>query len=109
MRRITCCQPWPATVTGRKPVLIVGGVLAILSRVLIEPLLTQGSTWGVALFLCNELFLMGVTFAPMGTLLPELFPTHVRYTGASAATAWAALSGPKRHRSLRRNWWRWAD
>jgi hypothetical protein len=32
-----------------------------------------------------ELFLMGVTFAPMGALLPELFPTHVRYTGASAA------------------------
>lgn len=27
----------------------------------------------------------GVTFAPMGALLPEIFPTHVRYTGASAA------------------------
>jgi MFS family permease len=39
----------------------------------------------VALFLCIELFLMGVTFAPMGALLPELFPTRVRYTGASAA------------------------
>ncbi len=25
---------------------------------------------------------MGVTFAPMGALLPELFPTNVRYTGA---------------------------
>ncbi|EPN65791.1 citrate-proton symport [Pseudomonas syringae pv. actinidiae ICMP 19101] len=50
-----------------------------------EPLLTHGSTWAVALFLCIELFLMGVTFAPMGALLPELFPTQVRYTGASAA------------------------
>jgi metabolite-proton symporter len=70
---------------GRKPVLIIGGVLAILSGFLMEPLLTQGSTWSVALFLCIELFLMGVTFAPMGALLPELFPTHVRYTGASAA------------------------
>src|SRR3546814_15593751 len=50
-----------------------------------EPLLTQGTTWGVALFLCIELFLMGATFAPMGALLPELFPTHVRHTGASAA------------------------
>ena len=63
----------------------IGGVLAILSGFLMEPLLTQGSTWGVALFLCIELFLLGVTFAPMGALLPELFPTHVRYTGASAA------------------------
>lgn len=26
---------------------------------------------------------MGLTFGPMGALLPELFPTEVRYTGAS--------------------------
>ncbi|MEG6644003.1 MFS transporter, partial [Pseudomonas aeruginosa] len=39
----------------------------------------------VALFLCIELLLMGATFAPMGALLPEIYPTHVRYTGASAA------------------------
>ena len=70
---------------GRKPVLIVGGLLAIASGFTMEPLLTSGSTAGVALFLAIELFLMGVTFAPMGALLPELFPTHVRYTGASAA------------------------
>ena len=25
--------------------------------------------------------LMGLTFGPMGALLPELFPTHVRYAG----------------------------
>ena len=31
------------------------------------------------------IFLMGATFAPMGALLPELFPTSVRYTGAGAA------------------------
>jgi hypothetical protein len=30
-----------------------------------EPLLTHGSTWGVALFLAIELFLMGVTLPPM--------------------------------------------
>ncbi len=28
---------------------------------------------------------MGATFAPMGALLPELFPTRVRYTGAGTA------------------------
>ena len=28
---------------------------------------------------------MGLLFAPMGALLPSLFPSHVRYTGASAA------------------------
>ena len=27
--------------------------------------------------------LMGLTFGPMGALLPELFPTNVRYTGSA--------------------------
>jgi MFS family permease len=50
-----------------------------------QPLLGSGSTPLVLLFLVIELFLMGVTFAPMGALLPELFPTRVRYTGAGVA------------------------
>jgi hypothetical protein len=28
---------------------------------------------------------MGLTFAPLGALLPELFPTNVGYTGAASA------------------------
>jgi metabolite-proton symporter len=70
---------------GRKPVLIVGCILAILSGFTMAPLLGSGNTMLVALFLTIELFLMGVTFAPMGALLPELFPTNVRYTGAGVA------------------------
>lgn len=49
------------------------------------PLLGSGSLPRVLLFLVIELFLMGTTFAPMGALLPELFPTSVRYTGAGVA------------------------
>jgi MFS family permease len=85
MAAATPLSAWASDRYGRKPILIIGGLLAIASGFLMEPLLTHGSTGGVALFLCIELFLMGVTFAPMGALLPELFPTHVRYTGASAA------------------------
>lgn len=85
MALATPLSAWLSDKYGRKPVLLVGGVLAIGSGFLMEPLLTSGSTTGVALFLAIELFLMGVTFAPMGALLPELFPTYVRYTGASAA------------------------
>jgi MFS family permease len=70
---------------GRRPVLICGALAAALSGFAMAPLLGGGTLWGVAGFLALELFLMGVTFAPMAALLPELFPTRVRYTGASIA------------------------
>lgn len=70
---------------GRRPVLIVAGCAALLSGFLLSPMLSSGSTVQITAFLCLELFLMGATFAPMGALLPELFPTAVRYTGAGAA------------------------
>ncbi|MBC8728036.1 MFS transporter [Paraburkholderia sp. UCT2] len=70
---------------GRKPVLIVGIIAAILSGFTMAPLLGSGEPLLVLLFLVIQLFLMGVTFAPMGALLPELFPTNVRYTGAGVA------------------------
>jgi len=70
---------------GRRPVLIVAGSAALLSGFLLAPMLGSGSMWQITAFLSIELFLMGATFAPMGALLPELFPTGVRYTGAGAA------------------------
>jgi MFS family permease len=70
---------------GRRPVLIIAGSAALLSGFLMEPMLGSGSTLQITAFLSLELFLMGATFAPMGALLPELFPTSVRYTGAGAA------------------------
>ena len=70
---------------GRRPVLIVGIAAAIASGFTMAPLVGSGSTPLVALFLIIALFLMGITFAPMGALLPELFPTSVRYTGAGVS------------------------
>ncbi len=70
---------------GRRPVLLVAGFAALLSGFLMETMLSSGSPVLITAFLSIELFLMGATFAPMGALLPELFPTAVRYTGAGAA------------------------
>ncbi len=68
---------------GRRPVLLAGMALTGLSGFLFAPMLGSGSTVLITLFLFAELFLMGAIFAPMGAYLPELFPTRVRYTGAS--------------------------
>ncbi|MDR6179698.1 metabolite-proton symporter [Pseudomonas sp. SORGH_AS 211] len=85
MALATPLSAWLADRFGRKPVLAVSAVAALLSGFAMEPLLTHGSSQAVGLFLALELFLMGMTFGPMGALLPEIFPTQVRYTGASAA------------------------
>jgi MFS family permease len=37
--------------------------------------------------------LMGMTYGPLGTMLSELFPTAVRYTGASVAFNLAGIFG----------------
>jgi metabolite-proton symporter len=70
---------------GRRPVLMVSGLLALGSGFLLQPALESGSYLLITAFLSLELLLMGATFAPMGALLPELFPAEVRYSGAGAA------------------------
>ena len=39
------------------------------------------------------LALMGLTYGPLGTLLSELFPTAVRYTGSSTSFNLAGIFG----------------
>lgn len=70
---------------GRRPVLLAANAAAVLAGFLFEPMLSSHSPVVITVFLSLELFVMGATYAPMGALLPELFPTTVRYTGAGAA------------------------
>jgi metabolite-proton symporter len=85
MAAATPLSAWAGDRYGRRPVLLIASSAAFLSGFLLAPMLGSGSTWKITTFLSLELFLMGATFAPMGALLPELFPTTVRYTGAGTA------------------------
>jgi metabolite-proton symporter len=69
---------------GRRPVLMASAVAAGAVGLMMPALLAQGPG-GVLIFLSLALGVMGLTFAPLGALLPELFPTEVRYTGAASA------------------------
>lgn len=70
---------------GRRPVLLAGAFVTFLSGFLLPVALSNGGMLVLFGFLALQLFLMGITFAPLGALLPELFPTRLRYTGASLA------------------------
>jgi hypothetical protein len=39
------------------------------------------------------MFLMGLTYGPLGTALAEIFPASVRYTGSSPAFTLAGIIG----------------
>ncbi|WP_337059595.1 MFS transporter [Kineococcus sp. G2] len=70
---------------GRRPVLATAMLGGAAVGLLTGPLLGSGSTALVMVWLCAGLFFMGLVFGPIGAYLPELFPTNVRYTGASLA------------------------
>lgn len=78
---------------GRKKWLTLVTIAILLFSFLIPSLLNQASPTGVLTFLCMGMALMGLTFGPMAALLPELFPTEVRYSGASLAYNFASIVG----------------
>ena len=55
--------------------------------------LFDGGTVGVMALLIIGFTLMGLTFGPMGAMLPELFPTNVRYTGSAIAYNVSSILG----------------
>jgi metabolite-proton symporter len=68
---------------GRRPVLIAATVGIIVFGLLFAPLFGDADALRATVFLSLGLGLMGLTYGPLGTVLSELFPTRVRYTGSS--------------------------
>lgn len=69
---------------GRRLVLMGASLLAMLTGFVL-PTLLGGGAMSALVFLSLALGVMGLTFAPLGAMLPELFPARARYTGASSA------------------------
>ncbi|MCU1636616.1 MAG: transporter [Cryobacterium sp.] len=83
--------PW-ADKFGRRKTLIWVTVGIIVFGLLWVPLLGAGFI-GVMAWLIIGFSLMGMTFGPMGALLPELFPTNVRYTGSGVSYNVSSILG----------------
>lgn len=77
---------------GRKPVMIsISAAIAVFG--LFFARMFQAGHTGALVMLVIGLSLMGLTYGPLGTVLSELFPTAVRYTGSSLAFSIAGILG----------------
>jgi metabolite-proton symporter len=68
---------------GRRTAMILVSGAIMVFGLLLAPLFGSGSLLAVTVFMSLGLALMGMTYGPLGTLLSELFPPQIRYTGSS--------------------------
>ena len=78
---------------GRRRAMMVASLAIALFGLGFAPLFSAGNALSVVAFLAIGLGIMGLTYGPCGTILSEMFPTEVRYTGASLAFNLAGIFG----------------
>ncbi|NLU83365.1 MHS family MFS transporter [Rhodococcus sp. HNM0569] len=86
---------WLADRFGRRPtLLVITGVIMVFGLTFGLILDTESISQGrMVFFLILGMLLMGLTFGPMSAVLPELFPTNVRYTGSGIAYNASSILG----------------
>jgi metabolite-proton symporter len=77
---------------GRRRVMLGVTVAIGLFGLVLGPLFAAG-TAGVVAMMVLGMVLTGMTYGPLGTVVSELFPTAVRYTGSSLAFSMAGILG----------------
>ncbi|MEY4335617.1 MAG: hypothetical protein RLZZ45_536 [Bacteroidota bacterium] len=73
--------------------LIIATILILLFGLTFKPFFEAGNLPLTTIFLSIGLLLMGFTYGPLGTALSEIFPTAVRYSGASLSFTFAGILG----------------
>jgi metabolite-proton symporter len=77
---------------GRRQTLLWVTIAIGAFGLVMAPLFEAGTVGAVAAMAVG-LSLMGLTYGPLGTVLSELFPTQVRYTGSSLTFNFAGIFG----------------
>jgi MFS transporter, MHS family, shikimate and dehydroshikimate transport protein len=78
---------------GRKPILLIGVASAVLSAFPILWMTGTGTVAGYAGAVILGQLVQGMIFGPFGAYTAELFPTRIRYTGASMTYQGASALG----------------
>src|SRR6266576_2030812 len=77
---------------GRRRALLWITASIFVFGLVMAPIFVPG-TAGAVVTMALGLALMGLTYGPLGTVLSELFPTSVRYTGSSLSFNFAGILG----------------
>jgi metabolite-proton symporter len=77
---------------GRRSTLLWITVSIGIFGLVMAPIFVAG-TAGAVVMMALGLSLMGLTYGPLGTVLSEMFPTPVRYTGSSLSFNFAGILG----------------
>ncbi len=77
---------------GRRRTMLWVTIAIGIFGLIMAPLFTAGTT-GAVLMMAVGFSLVGLTYGPLGTVISELFPTAVRYTGSSLAFNFAGILG----------------
>jgi MFS family permease len=77
---------------GRKATLLWVSAGIFVFGLVMAPMFVAGPV-GATLMMILGLSLMGLTYGPLGTVLSELFPTAIRYTGSSLTFNFAGIFG----------------
>lgn len=78
---------------GRRTAMMLVSVAIAVFGLLYGPLFGAGGWLAVGGFMVLGMCLVGFTYGPLGTLLAEMFPPEVRYTGASLTFNLAGILG----------------
>jgi metabolite-proton symporter len=76
---------------GRRPVYAFGGLGLAAWSFALFPLLASGDNKSIILALVIGLVLHGAMYGPQAAMIAELFPTRIRYSGASIAYQLTAI------------------
>jgi metabolite-proton symporter len=78
---------------SRRSMLLLATACIFIFGLVFSPFFSTGSLVMTGVFLAVGMFLMGLTYGPLGTALAEIFPAAVRYTGSSLAFTLAGIIG----------------
>ncbi|XTR53395.1 MFS transporter [Pseudarthrobacter sp. So.54] len=78
---------------GRKKVIAAACILAVPWSLVLFPILSANTVFAFGLGLTVTLVIFAIAYGPAGALLPELFETRYRYTGAGMGYNLAGVVG----------------